>query len=113
MVGVADGGEYVDLLQGGDQFFAVGTERGDGLVPGFGVGRFGRFRPVAVGEIRRFVLGVESVFDDVPLRDTKMLDKLVGRVGETAGALAAKIGGKVFDGGGEAGVGVVFGEKRD
>ena len=49
---------------------------------------------VADGEIRRFVFGVEGVFDDVPLGDTKMFDKLVGRGGRPCGRSPRRSAGK-------------------
>jgi hypothetical protein len=113
VVGVGDGGEEVGFFDDREEFFAVGAEGSDGPLPGFGIGRFGGFGPVAVGKIRRFVFGVAGVFDDVPLGDAEVFDQLPGGVGEIVGAGAAKIGGKVFDGGVEAGVGVFFNEVRD
>lgn len=110
IMGVRDGSENVSLFEGGDEFLAVGAESGDGFVPSFRVGRFGGFGPVAIGEVGRFVLGVERIFDDVPLSETKVLEELIGGVGEAVGALATKLGGEIFDGGVEAGVGVAFGE---
>jgi hypothetical protein len=113
VVGVGNGGEEIGFLERGEEFFAVGAESGDGFVPGFGVGRLGRFGPVAVGEVGRLVFGIQGVLDDIPLGDAQVFDELVGGVGKIVGPNAAEIGGEILDGGIEAGVGVFFGEVGD
>ena len=113
IVGVGDGGEEVGLFEGGDKFLAVRAEGGDGFVPGFGVGRLWGFGPVARGPIGRLVFRVEGVLDDVPLGEAKVLGELIGGVRDVVGALAAKLGGEIFDGVIEARVSVGFGQMRD
>ena len=75
VVGVRNRGEEIrgGIFDSGGEFFQVGAESGDAFVPGLGIGRFGRFGPVAGREIGRGVLGVEGVFDDVPLSDAEVL----------------------------------------
>ena len=80
VVGVRNRGEEISrgIFDSGGEFFQVGTESGDALVPRCCIGRFGRFGPVAGREIGRGVLGVEGVFDDVPLCNTEMLEEFPG-----------------------------------
>ena len=113
VVGVGDGGKEVGFFDRREEFLAIGAEGSDGPLPGFGIGRLGRLGPVTTGKTGRFVLGIADVFDDIPLGDAEVFDQLPGGVGQIVGASAAKIGGKVFDGGIEAGVGVFFNEVRD
>ena len=80
VVGVRNRGEEIrgGIFDSGGEFFQVGAESGDAFVPGFCIGRFGRFGPVAGREIGRGVLGVKGVFDDVPLCNTEMLEEFPG-----------------------------------
>lgn len=110
IVSVGNRGEDVGLLKGDDEFPAVGTKRCNGLVPGFGVSRLGRCRPIAIGKGGGYVFGIQGVFDDVPLGDAEMFEKLPGGVRKIVGARAAKARGKILKGSVEAGVGVFFGE---
>jgi len=75
VVGVRDGSEKigVGIFDSGGELFQVGAKGGDAFLPGFFVGRFGRFWPVAGREIGRSMLGVKRVFDDVPLSDAEVL----------------------------------------
>jgi len=66
-IGVRNGCQNIGFFERGDEFLAVSAEGGDGLVPCLRIGRLGRLGPVALGKIGRFVFGVESVVDDVPL----------------------------------------------
>jgi len=80
VVGVRNRGEEIrgGIFDSGGEFFQVGTESGDALVPRCCIGRFGRFGPVAGREIGRAVLGVKGVFDDVPLCNTEVLEEFPG-----------------------------------
>jgi len=80
VVGVRDGSEKigVGIFDSGGELFQVGAKGGDAFLPGFFVGRFGRFWPVAGREIGRAVLGVKGVFDDVPLCNTEVLEEFPG-----------------------------------
>jgi hypothetical protein len=75
VVGVRDGSQKIGLgvFDSGGELFEVGAKGGDAFLPGFFVGRFGRFWPVAGRKIGRSVLGVKRVFDDVPLSDAEVL----------------------------------------
>ena len=80
VVRVRNRGEEISggMFDSGGEFFQVGAESGDAFVPGFCIGRFGRFGPVAGREIGRGVLGVKGVFDDVPLCNKEMLEEFPG-----------------------------------
>jgi len=80
VVGVRNRGEEIraGIFDSGGEFFQVGAESGDAFVPGFCIGRFGRFGPVTGREIGRGVLGVEGVFDDVPLCNTEVFEEFPG-----------------------------------
>jgi hypothetical protein len=113
VIGVPEGGEEIRFLERGDEFLAIGPEGGERVVPSSRVGWFGRFQPVAIRKVGRFVFRVKGVFDNVPLRDAKMFDELKSRVGKTVNEFATKIGRKVFDRGAERCMGIVFVEKEN
>jgi predicted enzyme related to lactoylglutathione lyase len=115
VVGVRDGSKKIGcgIFDFGGELYQVGVKRGHAFLPGFFVGRLGRFGPIARGEIGRSVLGIERVLDDVPLSDAKMLEEFPGRVRSAFGALAAKIRGEVFHRGVKSGVSVFAGEQRE
>jgi len=115
VVGVRDRGKQIafGIFDLGGELFQVGVKRSDAFLPGFFVGRFGRFGPIARREIGRNVLGIEGVLDDVPLGDAEMLEEFPGRVRSALGAPAAKIGGEVFHRGVEGGVSIFAGEERE
>ena len=80
VVGVRDRSEYIrcGIFDFGGELFAVGAEGSDALLPGFCVGRFRGFWPIARRKVGGDMLGVESVFDDVPLGDAEMLEEFPG-----------------------------------
>ena len=80
VVGVRNRGEEIraGIFDSGGEFFQVGAESGDALVPRSCIGRFRRFGPVAGREIGRAVLGVKGIFDDVPLCNTEVLEEFPG-----------------------------------
>jgi len=82
------------------------AETVNAAIPGLGIGRLGRRRPVAVREFRRFVFGVSAELQNVPLCDPHMFQNFPRRVGRTLGALAANLVGKVLNGVLESGVGM-------
>lgn len=80
VIGVRDGRKKIGcgIFDFGGELFQVGVKRSDAVLPGFFVGRFGRFGPIASRKIGRSVLGIERVFDDVPLGDAEMLEEFPG-----------------------------------
>jgi hypothetical protein len=115
VIGVGNGSEKVGgrVFNFGGELFAVGAEGRDTFIPGFCVGRLRRFGPIAGGEIGRDMLGIECVFDDVPLGDAEMFEEFPGRVQSAFGAFAAEIRGKVLHGGVKGGVSVFAGEESE
>jgi len=81
-----------------DHFLEVAAERFHGFVPGSRVGRPRRLRPVALRKTRRNVLGVAAEFQDVPLRDSRMLQKLPAGVRQSGDEGSALRFGKTLDG---------------
>ncbi len=60
------------------------------LLPSRFVRRCFRFWPVAVWKCRRDVLGTSAEFQDVPLRDAQVLEKLPGRMRQPRGSRSAQ-----------------------
>ena len=89
----------IDYEPGGiDCFLLEVPENGlDRLVPGRLVQRGILFRPVAVGELRRHVLRIDAVLQDVPLADAEVLQQAPGRMGTSRRLRTTKLGGKSID----------------
>src|SRR5579885_75329 len=87
---VGERGEEVGVLlaDNPDQGVKSGTEGMDGLVPGCGVGRSGRFWPVAGGKFRGDVLWIARELEDVPLSDAHVFENFPRRVRGAFGANA-------------------------
>lgn len=88
----------VFVLHEFDHGVEIGVEGFDRVVPGFGVGRRGRFWPVAGRPIRRNVFRVAREFEDVPLRKAHVFEHFPGGVRGAFRADALEFRGPVFDG---------------
>ena len=98
----------VGLWMRASKSFEVAADGGDGLRPRRGLGWLRDFGPVAVGPVEGLVAagGWRGEVEDVALGDAEVLEELPGGVGEVCGYGASEIGGKVFDGFVEGGVGL-------
>ncbi len=72
------------------QLDLVCLKRRDALVPRFGVRRFGCRRPIIIRELQRRVVGASRVFDNIVLRDTKVLEQLPRGVRRACGPHATQ-----------------------
>jgi hypothetical protein len=102
------------VLDEGFEVFEVGVDRGDGLVPGVGIGRLVVFGPVVVGPLDGVVAAGRGCgeVEDVALGDAEMLEKLPGRVRKICRNGTAEIGGEIFDGFVEGDVGLTAFKER-
>lgn len=113
-VSVGEGGEEIgsgvgyEFSEGGE----VVVKGANGVVPGLVVGRFSGGGPVAGGPVGRFMGGIATEFEHVPLTDAEVFEHLPGTVGNARGADAAQLGGEIGDDVIEIGVGVSFGEEE-
>ena len=68
------------------------------FLPRIGRGRSVRRRPVALGKLRRDVLGVAREFENVPESDAHVFEQLPGRVRRGLRLRALKLGRKIGEG---------------
>jgi hypothetical protein len=113
-VSVREGGEEIgggvgyEFAEGGE----VVVKGANAVVPGLVVGRFSGGGPVAGGPVGRFMGGIATEFEHVPLTDAEVFEHLPRTVGNARGADAAQFGGEIGDDVIEVGVGVSFGEEE-
>ena len=79
-----------------DECAQISTELRDALVPRCIVGRRDARRPIAGWELGRNVLRVPREFQNVPLRDTQVLEQLPGGMGAPLRPLPAPLRRKVL-----------------
>src|SRR5215467_5643331 len=81
-----------------DHFFQVTLERLQSLVPGGRVRRTWRFRPIALRKSGRDMFRIAAEFENVPLRNPRMFQKLPARVWQSRDESAAFGFGEALDG---------------
>lgn len=76
----------------------VGAKRTNAPFPSSGIGWLGRWRPIPFGKGGRNVPRIPAEFEDIPLRNAEMFEKLPGGMGRAGDFHATQVFGKICEG---------------